>query len=184
MWRPSILTRAQLEERRLEGGRLLVEGQLTRAEIARRLGISRRTVCAWSKQLKDSPEGLKALKSRPRSGRPSRLSDEQWRRLLESLERGALEAGFQTDRWTLDRIRTVIRRLFGVTYHAHYLGDRLRALGWSPQIPAVVAVERDEELVLAWLAQDWPRIKKKLAAKGPRSCSGTRPASHSARASG
>src|SRR5262245_24329526 len=116
MWRPSILTQEQLEERRLEGGRLLVEGQLTYAEIARRLGISRRTVCAWSKQLKASREGLKALKSRPRTGRPSRLSDEQWRRLLEFLERGALKAGFETDRWTLDRIRTVTRRLFGVTY--------------------------------------------------------------------
>lgn len=183
MWQPSILTQTQLEERRLEGGRLLLEGQLTQAEIARRLGISRRTVCAWSKRLKDSPEGLKILRSHPRTGRPSRLSDEQWQGLLEVLQRGALKAGFETDRWTLDRIRTVIRRQFGVTYHPHYLADRLRASGWSAQIPAVVAKERDEELVLAWLAQDWPRIKKKLAAKGRRSCSGTRPASRSARAS-
>jgi len=176
MWRPSILTPIQLEERRREGGRLLLEGRLTQAEIADRLGVSRRTVCAWAKAIRRGPEGLKDLQSRPRRGRPARLNDQQWHQLLEFLRQGALEAGFATDRWTLDRIRAVVRRLFGVTYHPHYLADRLKALGWSPQVPAVVAKERDEELVLAWLAQDWPRIEKKLAAEGPRSCSWTRPA--------
>ncbi len=77
MWQPSILTPTQLEERRMEGGRLLLEARLTQAEIARLLGVSRRTVCAWAKQLRNRPEGLKVLRNHPRTGRPSRLSDEQ-----------------------------------------------------------------------------------------------------------
>jgi hypothetical protein len=36
IWTPSKLTREQMEERRLEGGRLLKEGKLSKAEIARR----------------------------------------------------------------------------------------------------------------------------------------------------
>jgi hypothetical protein len=37
-----------------------------------------------------------------------------------------LKAGFETDRWTLKRIRDVIRRQFGVSYHPKvksYLGE-------------------------------------------------------------
>jgi putative transposase len=77
-----------------------------------------------------------------------------------------LKAEFETDRWTLKRIREVIRREYGISYHAHYLAARLRASGWSPQVPAVRAKERDEELIRAWLEQDWPRIRKKSRTEG------------------
>jgi putative transposase len=108
------------------------------------------------------------------------MTHEQWQQLLELLQLGALNAGFDTDRWTLDRIRGVILRQFGVAYHSHYLADRLKALGWSAQIPAVRAKERDDELVEAWLKHDWPRIKKKPGAVGQKSPSSTRRAFHSA----
>jgi transposase len=94
------------------------------------------------------------------------LSAEHWREVLEVLREGALKAGFDTDRWTLKRIREVIRRRYGVSYHPNYLAARLRASGWSPQVPAVRAKERDEELIRAWLEQDWPRIRKKSPAEG------------------
>jgi hypothetical protein len=45
-WRPTILTREQMEERCLEGGRLLKEGKLSKAEIARQLGVTRGSVTA------------------------------------------------------------------------------------------------------------------------------------------
>jgi len=61
----------------------------------------------------------------------------------------------------------VIERRFGVTYHVDYLSTRLRHLGWTAQVPAVWASERDEELIRAWLDRDWPRIKKRLAARAP-----------------
>ena len=162
MWCPRKLTQGQIEERRLEGGRLLRAGRLTHAEIARRLGISLRAVRQWAKQLRDHPSsGLRALRNRHRPGRPSRLSAAQWHSILKTLRKGALKAGFETDRWTLRRIRDLIRRQFGVAYHPNYLAARLRASGWSPQIPAVHAKERDEEVIRAWLEQDWPRIRKK-----------------------
>jgi putative transposase len=166
MWCPRKRTQGQMEERRLEGGRLLRAGQLTHAAIARRLGVSLRAVRQWAKQLRDHPSsGLRALRSRPKSGRPPRLSAAQWQSVLRILRKGALRAGFETDLWTLRRMRDVIRRRFGVTYHPHYLAARLRASGWSPQIPAVRAKERDEEVIRAWLDQEWPRIRKESPAE-------------------
>jgi transposase len=167
MWRPRELTPEQLEERRLEAARLLRAGRLSQAEIARRLGVSRMAVSQWAERLRDDPHGSATLRRRPKPGRPPRLSPPHWQRLLEILEQGALHSGFETERWTLARIRDLIKRHFGVTYHVHYLSSRLRDLGWSAQVPAVRARERDEELIRAWLDRDWPRIKKKLTARAP-----------------
>jgi transposase len=98
------------------------------------------------------------------------LSAEQWRGVLRILRKGALKAGFETESWTLRRIRELIRRQFGVAYHPNYLAARLRASGWSPQIPAVRAKERDEEVIRAWLEQEWPRIRRKSPADAGGDC--------------
>jgi transposase len=168
IWRLRHLTRTQREERRLEAAPLLQAGQLSQAEIARRMSVSRMAVSKWAKQLRQHPEDLASLECRPRPGRPPRLTAGQWQRVLQRLAQGALRAGFETERWTLQRIRALIVVEFGVHYHAHYLARRLKALGWSPQEPAVYARERDAALVQAWLTHDWRRIKKRLAARGPK----------------
>jgi transposase len=164
MWQPRRLTPEQLEERRLEAGRLLRAGRLSQAEIARQLGVSRTAVSRWAQRLQDDPRGFAALKNRPESGRPPQLTPQQWRELLKILKKGAIRSGFETERWTLPRIRDVIARRWGVRYHTAYLSVRLRALDWSAQVPAGRARERDEEVIRAWIERDWPRIKKRLGA--------------------
>jgi transposase len=62
-------------------------------------------------------------------------------------------------------VKKVIEREFGVSYHRDYISRLLHALGWSVQKPDPRAIERDEELIQAWLQQDWPRIKKSAAAR-------------------
>jgi len=178
-WTPQSLNRAQLEERRLYAGRLLKEGRRSKADIAREVGVSRAAVSKWATQLKAHRNRLTALKAKPATGRPPRLDSAQWRRVLTLLAKGALAFGHDTDRWTLPRIRELIRAEYGVEYHARFLGRKLRALGWSRQVPAPRARERDDELVEAWLKRDWPRIKKTLAGSARRSSSSTRPASGS-----
>lgn len=162
-WTPSNLSRAQLEERRLEGGRLLRAGTLSQAEIARHLNVSRASVSAWAKVV--NQDGLRGLRSRKAAGSPSKLTKAQKQKLKRLLDRGALAGGFATDRWTLERIATLIRREFGVTYHPNYLNRLLASLGFSPQKPLPQAVEQDAALVQAWLTQDWPRIKKGATAR-------------------
>ena len=180
IWRPRHLTRSQREERRLEAGQLLQARQLSHADIARRLEVSRMAVSKWARQLRQHQGDMTSLQTRPIPGRPARLNAAQWRCVLAVLKGGALKAGFDTDRWTLRRICAVILLTFGVRYHAHYLARRLKALGWSPQQPAVYARERDDALVQAWLTRDWPRIKKRLAAEARKSSSSMKPAFRSA----
>jgi transposase len=162
-WKPARLTREQMEERRLEGGRLLKAGKLSQAEIARRLGVSRTAVNQWAKQM--TLGGLRQLRRRRGGGRPAKLTREQQRQLRRLLKRGAPAAGFPTARWTLPRVQQVIQWEFGVVYHVKYLNRLLQQLGWSLQQPVACARERDEALIRAWLAHDWPRIKKSAAAR-------------------
>ena len=163
-WLPK-LNREQLAERRREGARLLRAGKLSQAAIARQLGVSRAAVTLWKQALAVS--GLRGLAARRVPGRPPQMSAHDWQRLLRMLKRGALRAGFETNRWTLPRIRSIIQREFDVGYSSAWVSRRLAQLGWSVQQPVARALEQDDALVAAWLQQDWPRIKKKLADKGP-----------------
>lgn len=162
-WKPSKLTRQQLEERRLEAARLFKEGALSRAQIARQLGVSRAAVTQWAKRYRTG--GARRLQQRGGSGRPPKLTATQQRTLRQQLKKGALQAGFPTDRWTLARVAQLIERQFGVCYHPNYLNRLLRQLGFSLQQPLARARERDEELIAAWLKHDWLRIKKSAAAQ-------------------
>ena len=155
-----------MEERRREGARLLKAGKLTKAEIARELGISRAAVGAWAKAIK--AKGLRGLLRRKSTGRVSKLSAEQKKRLKRLLDRGALASGYPTDRWTLVRVSELIKKEFSISYHPNSLKRVLDKLGYSVQKPLPRAAEQDEQLVKAWLEKDWPRIKKESAAR--RNC--------------
>jgi transposase len=150
----------QLEARRLHALSLLQQG-LAPVEVARRLGVDRRSVRRWKATARTG--GRDAVRARPVPGRPPKLDADDRRHLEQLLLRGAHAAGFATDLWTCPRVATVIRRQFGVRYHVDHLGRLLRRLGWSPQKPERRARERDEAAIRRWLRVELPRIKKKPA---------------------
>jgi transposase len=178
VWRPTHLTSEQMEERRLAGATLLRQGQLSQAQIARRLGVSRASVCRWAATL--AQEGRRGLEARPIPGRVPRLDEKAWARLGRLLDRGAVAAGFATERWTLKRIAALIEREFGVHYHPRYLERPLKAHGFSVQRPATRAKERDELVIAVWPKREWVALKKRRSGSTARFSSGTRPATASA----
>jgi transposase len=116
-----------MEERRLVAARLLRAGQLSQAEIAREVGVSRVSVTRWKQRL--AVGGIRALHRRRAPGQASYLTGAEWRQVLRVLARGARRAGFETEQWTLPRIAAIIERRFGVRYHPRSLGRALRARG-------------------------------------------------------
>ena len=157
-WRTVRWTPAQLEERRLAAAALLRRGRLTQAAIARRFGVSRARVSRWAAIVRR--QGRDGLRARPKAGRPPRLDARAWARLGRLLARGAVAAGFETERWTLRRIAALIRREFGVRYHPRYLERPLKAHGYTAQRPATRAEGRDERAIAAWPRREWVAIKK------------------------
>jgi len=147
-----------LEKRRFRAIRFLEDGYQP-VDIAKRLGVGRRSVRRWkSTYLK---QGRKAVEAKPAPGRPSRINLRDRNRLRKILLRGAASSGFPTDLWTCPRVVHVIRDRFSVQYHEDHVCRILHALGFSLQRPERRAIERDEEAIRTWIQQEWPRVKKK-----------------------
>ena len=162
-WQPKKLTREQQAERRAEAIRLLEDGGMKQVEIARHLGVTEAAVSKWKRQLAE--EGPQALRLRKATGRPPKLDEAAKQELIKKLEAGAIAAGYPTEQWTQARVKQVIEREYGVVYHQNYISRLLDDLGWSVQKPDPRAIERDEDLIRAWLSRDWPRIKKSAASR-------------------
>jgi transposase len=160
-------------QRRLQAARLFQQGH-SQAEVARRLGVSRQSASRWHARWRQG--GRAGLAGPGRWGRPSRLSDRDWRRVERALLQGAQAHGFDTDLWTLPRVAEVIWRTCGVSYHPGHVWWLLRRHDWSPQRPARRAAERDEQEIARWRAEEWPRIKGGRPSTAPGSASSTNPA--------
>jgi transposase len=150
----------QLERRRRRAIALLQDGRPP-VEVARLVGVDRRSVRRWNAAHRR--QGVAGLAARPVPGRPSKLTGRRREQLEALLLRGAEASGFESDLWTCPRIARVIRQRFGIRYHVDHIGRLLRALGWTPQRPTRRAWERDEAGIQRWIKQDWPRVKKKPA---------------------
>jgi transposase len=154
-----------LERRRHRAIALLVAGEAP-VDVARRIGVDRRSVRRWNAAHRVA--GLRGVRAKPASGRPPKLTAPQRAQLERLLLKGAEAAGFATPLWTCPRIATVIARRFHVHYHVDHIGRVLHALGWSPQQPARRAIERDEAAIAQWVKQRWPLVKKTPRAARPR----------------
>lgn len=148
---------AELERRRLRAMALLEEG-FQPVEVARRLGVDRRSVRRW--RAAHDAEGQEGVAARPASGRPPKLSAKDRARLELDLVKGARAFGFATDLWTCPRVAQLIQRRYDVQYHVDHVCRLLRSMDWTPQKPERRARERDEERILGWIKKTWPRVKK------------------------
>jgi transposase len=148
----------QLETRRTRAIAFLQRG-LMPVEVAKQLGVDRRSVRRWNAAYR--AEGETGIKAKPTPGRPARLTARQKFRVEQWLLKGAQAVGFPTDLWTCPRVAQLIRERLGVSYHVDHVCRVLHSLGWSPQRPSRRAIERDESAIQNWIRVEWPRIKKK-----------------------
>jgi transposase len=151
-------SRKNAEQRRLQAMALLKQGYC-QSEVARQVGVTPGAVSQWVKAYRrDGPD---ALKAKVHPGRKPKLSKAQMRRLEKLLLKGATHHGFATDLWTLARIVELIGKHFAVTYDPSGVWHLLRRMGWTCQKPERRARERNEQAIVAWHKENWPRIKKR-----------------------
>ena len=101
----------ELEQRRLRALRLLREG-FSPVEVARQIGVNRRSVQRWKSAARRG--GAAAVAAKPAAGRPRRLQRRDLIRLRRLLLKGARAAGLPTELWTCPRVAWLIQRQFDV----------------------------------------------------------------------
>jgi transposase len=97
--------------------------------------------------------------SKGAGGAKCKLNDVQIAELEEILDAGPAAAGYLDQCWTLARVTDQVWRRFGVEYTLAGTAVLLHRIGWSVQVPARRAAERDEEKIARWREDTWPVIK-------------------------
>nr|WP_138899877.1 winged helix-turn-helix domain-containing protein [Streptomyces albidochromogenes] len=143
-------------------------------EIAKELRVRVRSVQRWRRAWQES--GQDGVRSRGPVSRP-KLSDALFAVFEEELAKGPVAHGWPDQRWTLARIKTLIGRRFHKSMTLSGISQMLRRHGWSHQVPARRAVERDEAAVAGWVKDVWPQAERSRRRSGPGSSSRTKPAS-------
>jgi putative transposase len=165
--------RARREQVRLTAADL-IEAEASDREVARRLRVTRMSANLWRRAL--AAGGRAALASKGPGGARCKLTSAQLRELEAVLDVGPAAWGWEDQCWTLARIGEVARRRFGVDYTLAGLDLLLHRIGWSVQVPARQAAERDEEKITAWRQETWPVIKGRRRTWAPGWSSRTNPA--------
>ena len=164
---------ARREKVRLQAAEWIEEGA-TDAEVATRFRVTRMSANRWRRALASG--GRAALASKGPGGAHCRLSPAQRDELQALLEAGPAAWGWVDQCWTLPRIAELVRHRFGVDYTLPGLDLLLHRIGWSVQVPARRAAERDEERIAAWREEAWPEIKRPRRTWAPGWSSRTSPA--------
>ena len=132
--------RARREKVRLEAADLIEAGAGDR-EIARHFRVSRMSVNRWRRALASG--GRAALASKGAGGAQCKLSPAQVAELEAVLEAGPAAQGWEDQCWTLARVAEQAWQRFGVEYTLAGTAVLLHRIGWSVQVPARRAAERD-----------------------------------------
>src|SRR6266487_4045493 len=166
-------SRRRREQVRLEAARRF-EQRVPSAGIARKLRASER----WGRRCRQAgqPGGEAGLASRGQAAQ-CRLDERQLAALDLALEAGPLAAGWEDQRWTLARVRDLVAGKFKVQYTIPGIWYLLQRRGWTCQLGARRAIERDDGAVGVWKKETWPRIKARRRSSAAGSSSKTNAAS-------
>jgi transposase len=135
-----------------------VERGASVGQVARAYGVDRITVQRWLARFRS--EGQSGLLRRQGSGRP---------RVFEELDEGELRKivlapassfGFESDLWTVKRVRRTLVDIFGIPLSEDTVWRRLREAGLTYQKPERVYFERDDWARRLWQRDEAPRIRE------------------------
>lgn len=149
--------RFRREQVRLQAASMFEQG-IGPVMVAGLLRVSAKSAHQWHRAWEAG--GAAALASKGPGGAGCKLDEDQLARLRAALDAGPAAHGWDRDqRWTLKRVAELIRRMFGVTYTLRGVGYLLHRNGFTPQVPAHRAAERDEDAVADWRATTWAKVR-------------------------
>jgi transposase len=121
-------------------------------------GVDRKTVSRWVARYREN--GRAALCRKEGSGRPRKLEELTEHELRTRILRGAMAYGFETDLWTVNRLRRVIFDEFRIRLSKNTIWRRLRDAGLTYQKPEREYYEIDEATRKKWLRYEVPKIRR------------------------
>ena len=136
----------------------MFEQHIKPVQVAHELRVSTKSAYQWRRRWRAG--GTPALASKGPGGAVCRLGPAQLARLGAALDQGPAAWGWDEDqRWTLERVTTVMGRLFHVRCTLRGTSYLLHRIGYSPQVPVHRAAGRDEAAIAAWRDVTWVKLR-------------------------
>src|ERR1700712_3041772 len=153
------------DHRTLEAIRLMAVERVRDGESAATgivsYGFSRTTIYKWLAAASAPGVGVKALLSKPTTGRPRTLSpsqEQQGFRWINGCD--PRQYGLDFGLWTRSVVAALIDRKFGIRLGVTAVGKLLAKLGLTPQKPLQRAYQRDPEAIDRWRRERYPAIAR------------------------
>lgn len=131
---------------------------LTKTAVAAAYGVDRKTIARWVNRFQEG--GGDALLRQVGSGRRRKLEDLTEEEILRIVLAGATTYGFETNLWTVRRLRRVIADEFQIRVSKNTVWRRLRDAGLTYQKPEREYYEIDEAARKKWLRYEVPKIRR------------------------
>jgi transposase len=137
------------------------------SSVVASFGFSRTTIYKWINAASKPGEGLKALHSRPATGRPRSLTPRQEQQVFGWINgRDPRQYGLDFGLWTRSVVASLIERQFHIRLGVSAVGELLAKLGLTPQKPLQRAYQRDPEAIEKWQRESFPAIARQAKASG------------------
>ncbi len=131
---------------------------LPKTAVAAAYGVDRKTIARWVNRFQEG--GQDALLRQVGSGRRRKLEDLTEEEILRIVLAGAATYGFETNLWTVGRLRRVIADEFQIQVSKNTVWRRLRDAGLTYQKPEREYYEIDEATRKKWLRYEVPKIRR------------------------
>jgi transposase len=153
------------DHRTLEAIRLMAVERVRDGERAATViasyGFSRTTIYKWLAAAAAPGVGVKALLSRPATGRPRTLSPRQEQQVYRWINGcDPRQYGLDFGLWTRSVVAALIASKFDVRLGLTAVGELLAKLGLTPQKPLQRAYQRDPEAIERWQRDMFPAIAR------------------------
>lgn len=155
-----------LEAIRLMAIERVREGEAPSAVIAS-YGFSRTTIYKWITAAAKPGVGVKALRSRPATGRPRSLTPRQEQQVFRWINgNDPRRYGLDSGVWTRSVVASLIEHKLGIHLGPTAVGELLAKLRLTPQKPLQHAYQRDPKAIKKWRRKTFPAIARQAKNAG------------------
>lgn len=148
-----------LEQQRFNAIHMHQQG-ITASVIATSLRVHPQSVRHWLRDF--AAGGYDALRAKIHPGPQPKLTDPQKRKLLDMIAQPPSTYGLKGELWTTAAMAALMKQHFGVSYHPSHVGQMMRDLGYSQQLPSKKPREKDPDKTEQWRNEHWPTIVQRM----------------------